>query len=36
MQMKERGLSPRVIRTEIDTKYAKHIEYATPTPYPPI
>jgi hypothetical protein len=35
MQMLEQGMSPRQIRTAIDTKYASQIELATPTPYPP-
>jgi hypothetical protein len=29
------GMSPRAIRTAIDTFYADEIEMATPTPYPP-
>lgn len=28
-------MSPREIRTAIDTVYAGEIELATPTPYPP-
>jgi hypothetical protein len=34
--MKDQGLSPRAMRAAIDAKYAKYIDQATPTPYPPL
>jgi hypothetical protein len=35
MQMQKEGKAPREIRAAIDAKYAKQINLATPTPYPP-
>ena len=35
MQMLGQGKAPREIRATIDRKYAKNIDLATPTPYPP-
>jgi hypothetical protein len=35
IDMKDRGMTPRAIRTAIDTTYAAMIDSATPTPYPP-
>jgi len=35
MEMRKQGLSPRTIRARIDARYAKLIDAATPTPYPP-
>jgi hypothetical protein len=35
IEMKERGMSPRAMRAEIDRAYAEVIDRATPTPYPP-
>jgi hypothetical protein len=35
IDLKNRGLNPRAIRTAIDTVYAAMIDSATPTPYPP-
>ena len=35
IEMLDKGMSPRQIRTAIDAKYADQIDRATPTPYPP-
>jgi len=35
MAMKAQGKTPRQMRAAIDAKYAKEIDRATPTPYPP-
>jgi hypothetical protein len=35
IEMKKQGMSPRVMRAEIDQTYAELIDRATPTPYPP-
>jgi hypothetical protein len=36
MRMLGEGKSPREIRVAIDNKYADDIDFATPTPYPPV
>jgi hypothetical protein len=33
--MLDQGMTPRAIRAAIDAKYARYIDQATPTPYPP-
>jgi hypothetical protein len=34
--MNDRGMPPRAIRAAIDAKYAKYIDLATATAYPPL
>jgi hypothetical protein len=35
MLMLDQGMAPRAIRASIDERFAKFIDRATPTPYPP-
>lgn len=36
IQLQAQGKTPREIRAAIDAQYARAVDQATPTPYPPV